>query len=199
MSKKFFGFLSTISLPFIATFSCQMNSERKIDEFNNENNLSQNVFKLNSNNLWKPEDLKSKKHVFEIKDESSFKDEILSRVLFENKKEEITNGWTSFSKQFSKLFEKSSLEKYHIIYYSNYDSVLPLDTVKVSNNKVEINYSSYNINTKAILSSQYIILLEKTKISSIEKIEVNNFNTKESDASYKKEISSIKSIIYFTN
>ncbi|MGZ9413664.1 hypothetical protein [Mycoplasma sp. 480] len=188
---------SSVWIPVFSIVSCQTIENKQINEFNNENELEENVFLLNSNKIWSPSDFEKRENAFEIKDGDSFKKELLSQIKIEQVKNKINTEWNDFIKTYSKIFNSETFKKYHVVYYSNYSSGESLDTIKVTSENLDINFITYNINTKAVYPRQYIIFIEKTKIPVIKTININEIRTRNKYLTYKNKLPSKQQIIYF--
>nr|WP_322959190.1 hypothetical protein [Mycoplasmopsis canis]WQQ12588.1 hypothetical protein RRG48_00890 [Mycoplasmopsis canis] len=139
---------SAISLTVI---SCHQNKHQNLESYNPEKTIVENIYKLN-NNLWNSTDFRNRKVSFLVESMEMFNSKIISEIHSQEQKTKINNNWYVFSKQFNKIFEKDFMNKYHIIYYSNYSSREPIDSVEVNVNTVQIHHITYGDYEKQLIS-----------------------------------------------
>ncbi|EIE42082.1 hypothetical protein MCANUFG1_00538 [Mycoplasmopsis canis UFG1] len=185
---------SAISLTVI---SCHQNKHQNLESYNPEKTIVENIYKLN-NNLWNSTDFRNRKVSFLVESMEMFNSKIISEIHSQEQKTKINNNWYDFSKQFNKIFEKDFMNKYHIIYYSNYSSREPIDSVEVNVNTVKIHHITYGDYEKQLISGQYLIFIEKKNIPNINSILINNISEKTDLTKYNNLPSKIKNKIWFS-
>lgn len=195
---KFFSLMGVISVPIFSAISCNMSNDKKIQEYNEQTELKQNVYSINENPIFKFSNFKEEKNIFIVKDSESFKEDILKQIN-ENDKETVENNWNNFLTKYSKILDPKFLEKHHVIYYSNLQvKEESLDSVEIHSRNITINYITYdNPPIKSLSRSHYFILLNKNELLGIDGIKTNEIDTKEKFQKYQRELPKDNSVIYF--
>lgn len=195
--KKIFLLNTLLSIPLFSVISCQLQEDFNLEHYDANENLSENIYKLD-NNLWNSTDIRNGEIAFLIENSDMFKNTIISKMNFQEQKDKINENWEAFSSQFNKIFEKDFLNKYHVIYYSNYSSREPIDSVEVNNNSVKIHHIFYRDAEKWVISGQYLIFIEKEHIPNIKSISINEIKEKADFKKYNNSLYKVKNKIWFS-